>query len=136
MMEKEKRNVIVRGIVSSGIGEGRKFVSLPWFKKQVEENLGFKPYPGTLNLVVYEGCEDLKRILLCNSFGYKIVPENGYFPGILYRAIIASSLPGGVIRPCIPKYPINLIEFIAPVCLRRNLNLRDGNEVEVKIFLR
>ncbi|MEM2325876.1 MAG: DUF120 domain-containing protein [Candidatus Bathyarchaeia archaeon] len=135
-MEAENRSVIVRGIVSSGIGEGRKFTSLPWFERQVEENLGFKPYPGTLNLIVCEGCESLERILLDNRLGYRIVSENGYFPGVIYRAIVASSFPGGIVRPCVPKYPINLIEVIASVCLRRALNLKDGDKIEVEIFFK
>lgn len=129
--------VIIRGFVSSGAGEGKKFSSLPWFRKQVNEILGFEPYPGTLNLTLTDKDGGvLRKLLLNNSLGYRIVPENNYFPGILYRAIVASSFRGGVIRPLVPGYPINLVEVIAPVCLRRALNLKDGDEVEVKMFFR
>ncbi|MEM1507288.1 MAG: DUF120 domain-containing protein [Candidatus Bathyarchaeia archaeon] len=133
----EGEYVIIRGFVSSGAGEGKKFSSLPWFRKQVEEILGFKPYPGTLNLTLTnEDSGVLRKLLINNCLGYRIVPENNYFPGVLYRAIIASSFPGGVIRPLVPSYPTNLVEVIAPICLRKTLKLRDGDKVEVKMFFR
>ncbi|MCX8171103.1 MAG: CTP-dependent riboflavin kinase [Candidatus Bathyarchaeota archaeon] len=129
--------VIIEGFVSSGAGEGKKFSSLPWFKRQVNDILGFEPYPGTLNLTLTddEG-GSLRKLLLNDNLGYRIIPENNYFPGVLYRAIVALSLPGGVIIPLIPEYPSTLIEVISPICLRKILNLKDGDKVEVKIFFR
>lgn len=133
----EGEYVIIRGFVSSGVGEGKKFSSLPWFRKQVNEILGFKVYPGTLNLTLTDkDSRVFRKLLINNGLGYRIVPENNYFSGVLYRAIVASSFPGGVIRPLIPGYPTNLVEVIAPICLRKTLKLKDGDEVEVKIFFR
>ncbi|MEM3745752.1 MAG: DUF120 domain-containing protein [Candidatus Bathyarchaeia archaeon] len=132
----ESEYVVIRGFVSSGVSEGKKFSSLPWFRKRVNEILGFEPYPGTLNLILAD--EDSRTFgkLLTKGLGYRIVPESNYFPGVLYRAVIASSFLGGVIRPLIPGYPANLMEVIAPICLRETLRLKDGDGVEVKLFFR
>jgi CTP-dependent riboflavin kinase len=46
--------VTIRGKVFVGLGEGGKFVALEWVEKQIKEKLGFKPYPGTLNLKIEE----------------------------------------------------------------------------------
>ncbi|MEM1530416.1 MAG: DUF120 domain-containing protein [Candidatus Bathyarchaeia archaeon] len=135
----ENRNItvglIVRGTVSTGIGEGSKFTNLPWFKRQVKEALGFEPHPGTLNLLLAdEDCNKLMDLLSKNS-GFKIVPEPGYSSGRLYRALIMPGISGAVVRPNVSNYPRKLLEIIAPVNLRRLLNLRDGDEVEVEILL-
>ncbi|MEM1582135.1 MAG: DUF120 domain-containing protein [Candidatus Bathyarchaeia archaeon] len=128
--------VIVKGIVSTGVNEGKYFTSLPWFRRQVKEILGFEPYPGTLNLLLKDS--DYRRLtdLFNKSLGYRVFPENGYFPGRLYKAIIMSSMLVAIIKPCVPNYPKNLLEIIAPICLRKFFNLRDGDEVEVKIFFK
>ena len=64
-----------------------------------------------------------------------IKPEKGYFSGKLYKALIMDQIQGGVVIPNIPNYPKNLIEIVSPVHLRDELNLKDGDIVEVKIFL-
>ncbi|MEM2341034.1 MAG: DUF120 domain-containing protein [Candidatus Bathyarchaeia archaeon] len=130
-----RREITVRGIVRTGINEGSRFTALPWFKRQVKEILGFEPYPGTLNLLLANEDYDNLMVLLSKNAGFEIVPENGYLPGRLYRALIMSSVLGAVVRPNVPNYPRNLLEIIAPINLRRLLNLRDGDEVEVKVLL-
>ena len=42
--------IVFKGSVFSGNGEGRKFIELPWVKRQIQEKLGFTPYLGTLNI--------------------------------------------------------------------------------------
>ncbi len=44
------QKIVFKGTVFSGKGEGRKFIELPWVKRQIEEKLGFTPYSGTLNI--------------------------------------------------------------------------------------
>ena len=58
--------IVFEGTVFSGEGRGKKFVELPWFKRQVEEKLGFSPYLGTLNIrlslkEVEKRIEELKK---------------------------------------------------------------------------
>jgi riboflavin kinase len=38
-----------------------------------------------------------------------------------------------IIRPDRSSYPLNLVEIIAPVNLRKTLGIKDGDEVEVTL---
>lgn len=127
--------ITVRGTVISGVGRGRNFVSLPWFIKYVKEMLRFEPFPGTLNIVVADGEAERIAKILDKHGGLMVTPRDGHYPGNLYRALIASRIEGAVVRPRVQGYPKNLLEIIAPVCLREALGLRDGDEVSVEVFI-
>ena len=43
------------GCIISGLGEGKYYLSLHGYTKQIEEKLGFSPYPGTLNVKLDRG---------------------------------------------------------------------------------
>ncbi|MEM1515107.1 MAG: DUF120 domain-containing protein [Candidatus Bathyarchaeia archaeon] len=131
MKENKKELFIVRGLVSSGKGVGRVFTSLPWFKEHVRELLKFEPYPGTLNIVLSGKNAERLAEMLDKHTHFRVPPRNGYLPGRLYRAIIANKIRGAIIRPEISEYPENLIEIIAPVCLRETLSIKDGDEIEI-----
>ena len=73
--------IVFEGTVFSGQGRGKKFVELPWVKRQVEEKLGFSPYPGTLNLRL-TGKNVEKRRLLENAGGLTVEPQTGYYSGV------------------------------------------------------
>ncbi|MGA7076322.1 MAG: DUF120 domain-containing protein, partial [Halobacteriota archaeon] len=45
-----KPAIELNGIIVSGLGEGRYYLSIRGYTKQFEERLGFTPYPGTLNI--------------------------------------------------------------------------------------
>ena len=125
--------ITIKGKVFTGLSEGRKFTELPWVRRQVKEQLGFEPHPGTLNLSLSSDTEI--GILLSRFEGREILPEKDYFAGRLYRASIMGRVSGAVIRPDVPGYREDVVEIVAPVCLREELHLRDGDEVEVKIWL-
>ncbi len=126
--------ITIKGKVFTGLSEGRRFTELPWVRRQVKEQLGFDPHPGTLNLSLSSDTEI--SILLSRFEGLEILPEKGYFPGRLYKAsIMRRRVPTAVIRPEVPGYPEDVVEIVAPVCLREEFHLRDGDEVEVEIWL-
>ena len=126
--------ITLRGRVSSGLGEGRKFIQLPWVKRQIQEDLGFDPYPGTLNLYL---SSDTRIFSLLDKFrGIRISAREEFASGRLYKALIANKVHGAMIRPDVPDYPKGLLEILAPINLRDKFNLRDGDEVEIKIWLK
>ena len=123
--------IVFEGTVFSGEGEGKKFVELPWFKRQVGEKLGFSPYLGTLNLHLSIK-EAEKRMLLENSEGFVVEPQTGYYSGLLFKATI-DELECGIVIPIMPNYPSDVLEVIAPVYLRGQLKLMDGSLVTVSV---
>jgi riboflavin kinase len=126
-------HVAFKGKVFAGTGEGRKFTELPWVKKTIKEKIGFEPYPGTLNLALpaqLRLCD-----LLGKSRGCEIPARKGYFSGCFYKALIMRSVFGALVRPNVPDYPDDVAELVASVCLRETLNLEDGDELEVEVWL-
>ena len=123
--------MIFVGTVFSGEGRGKKFVALPWFKRQVEEKLGFSPYLGTLNLRLFEENVE-KRRLLETTGSLTVKPQTGYYSGLLFKATI-DALACAVVIPIMPNYPNDILEVIAPVYLRTQLKLVDGSVVAVSV---
>jgi len=123
----------VKGRVTRGLGEGKKFTQLPWVKRLIQEKIGFEPYPGTLNLRL---SSDAQIFTLLEKFsGIRISPREGFASGRIYKALIAGEVHGAVVRPEVPNYPEDVLEILASVNLREEFNLRDGDEVEIKIWL-
>ena len=124
--------LILRGRVSSGLGEGKRFTQLPWVKRLIREKLGFDPYPGTLNLRLPSNAQVSKMLEKISCI--RISSRGPFASGRLYKALISSEVHGAVIRPEVPDYPEDIIEILAPIDLREKFNLRDGDEVEIKIW--
>ena len=124
--------VTLRGKVVSGIGEGRAFTSLDWAKRQFRGKLGFNPYAGTLNIRTI-GEENIE--LLRSSKGIQIDPPKGFFGGKCFTALIGRRICGAVVIPDSSTHPSNVLEIIAAVSLRKELNLDDGDEVDVQVRL-
>jgi riboflavin kinase, archaea type len=123
--------IVLEGTVFSGKGEGKKFICLPWVKQQIIKKLGFSPYSGTLNLHLAKEIVE-KRILLENAMGIEIEPQPGFCPGVMFKAHIGT-LECAVVIPKILNYPRDVLEVIAPVCLREQLKLVDGSLVAVSV---
>jgi riboflavin kinase len=115
-----------RGTVFSGSGAGKHFVGLPWVRVQIEQKLGFTPYPGTLNLHLGKD-EAIKRRLLDPALGIRVEPEAGYFLGSLFSATVLG-VKAAVVVPLVPDYPADVLEVIAPLYLRGKLE--EGGEGE------
>ncbi len=124
--------MILRGKVSSGGGTGSLFVNLPWAKEQFKEKLGFSPYPGTLNLQLTPtmDAENLRK-----AEGIKIEPQEGFHSGRCFKALVMEKVWGAVVVPDVQGYPFDRLEILAPVNLRKALELKDGMEVEVTVWL-
>ena len=123
--------IAFEGTVFSGTGAGKKFIDLPWVKRQIEQKLGFSPYSGTLNIRLTKDSAK-KRALLEAAEGIGVTPQVGYYPGVLFKACI-NSLKAGVVIPKVPSYPSDVLEIIAPVYLRERLKLADGSLVAVTV---
>ncbi len=126
------RNYMVklRGKVVSGTGEGRRYVLI--YMSVFREKLGFEPYPGTLNIDV--GFDASKIYLSLNPIVID-PPSNTYKPVYALPARIDDT-EGYVIRPFATSHKWNILEFIAPYCIREKLGLRDGDLVEITLYNR
>ncbi len=128
--------VVFNGKVISGMGEGRYYTEQRGYVEQFKEKLGFIPYPGTLNVEI-EYVERNKLRLLKNSKAIIIEEfetKNRSFGGVrCFKAKINGS-EGAIVLPLRSHYS-NILEFISADFLRQRLNLKDGDNVKIIIFL-
>jgi CTP-dependent riboflavin kinase len=120
-------------MVFSGHGEGAKFVGINWVCQQIELKVGFKPYPGTLNLKL-TGESVLLRKQAEQKIVSRICPAEGYCPGLISEASIGN-IKCAIVIPLIKDYPDDVLEIIAPFNLRKLLKVRDGDTVLVNVAI-
>jgi len=131
-------SVTLEGTVFTGLGEGAYYISKEHYRKQFMEKLGFDPYPGTLNLKL-TGDYDTKTRTELESYpaieveGFK--SEDRTF-GLVkcYPVMIDNKVKGALIFALRTHYDVSVLELIAPVCLRKHLNLKDGTKVKIEVL--
>ena len=120
------------GVVTSGLGQGAYFMSLPWVRDAVRRLIGFTPYPGTLNVRldadtvgVWRRARDGHSIVLApppsEPCGARLVP-----------VVVAPDVEAAVIVPDVTRYGEDLLELIAAVHVRSRLGLHDESRVTLR----
>jgi riboflavin kinase len=131
--------VEVSGVAFSGLGEGAYYVSMKGYRRQFLSRLGFDPYPGTFNVRLETAVDKKIRRDLAVAKGVHIEGfEDGKrtFGGAeCFNAEINAKVRGAVLVIERTSYDDSVLEVIAPVNIRKELNLKDGDIVSVKIHL-
>lgn len=131
------KKIIFRGQVFTGLGEGAYYVSQEIYVDQFIKKLGFKPYPGTLNIRLQKKSmkervmlEALKPIVIHGFItkGRKFGPVN------CLKATVNNIEKCALIEAHRTHYQNDVLEIISAYNLRRYLELQDGDEVRVMIF--
>ncbi|MBN1281076.1 MAG: DUF120 domain-containing protein [Candidatus Thermoplasmatota archaeon] len=129
--------VVFKGTVVSGMGEGKYYTEQKGYAEQFKTQLGFVAYPGTFNVEI-EYVERNKLRLLRDCGGIQISEfeaENRTFGGVICFKAAINGKEGAVVLPKRSHYATTL-ECISPFHLRETLGVRDGDVVEVAVFLR
>ncbi len=126
------KTVCLEGRIFSGKGEGAKFIRLPWVKNQILEQLGFIPYPGTMDVRINEESVKLKRSLTGEP-SIEILPVSDFCRGKCYLASFKTETKCAVVVPEIIGYPEDVIEIIGRENLRKKFHLSDGDHVQVRV---
>jgi len=136
--EKSTTPLIIQGILTSGMGEGRYYMERDGYRNQFKEKLGFNPYPGTLNLSLKREDNIRKRKDLQNLDGIPIegfTLENRTFgPVKCFKATI-EDVNGAIIIPKRTHHGFDTLEVIAPQKIRNQIELRDGDVITVEISI-
>lgn len=132
-----KDRLVVTGVVKTGLGEGRYYLSRPGYKSQFVAKLGWEPYPGTLNLEL--GNAEANKIRLLRRNPVHLIDafqaEGRTFGGVNCHPATVRGQPCAAILPHRSHYTTTL-ELIAPVRLRDAIPCADGQELEVTVMLR
>ncbi|MDH5794298.1 MAG: DUF120 domain-containing protein, partial [Candidatus Bathyarchaeota archaeon] len=131
-------SITLEGVVFTGLGEGAYYISKERYTKQFIEKLGFEPYPGTLNLKLTTDYDvktrsELEAYPAIEIEGFR--NEDRTFGSVkCYPVTIENRVKGALILALRSHYDTSVIEIIAPVFLRKHLNLKDGHKVKVEVL--
>jgi riboflavin kinase len=128
--------ITIQGIVTSGLGEGKYYVTQKGYMNQFREKLWFEPYEGTLNIKL--SGRELNKLQLIRSLDG--IPISGFEgPGRTFgkgKCFLCDiqGIECAVMLPNRSHYE-NVIEIISKHYLRDKLKLKDGDVVEVRVAL-
>jgi len=124
----------ITGKIVSGVNKGAFFTQLDWVQEQCLEKLGFKPFPGTLNLEIPD--ESAKTIeALQPQEGLELVPpESNCCSGSVFP-ITVEGIPGAMVAPAadVWAHAKNIIEIISHLGLKDALGVADGDWISLTI---
>ena len=127
----QEQVISLEWLVTSGLGEGAYYIRQ--YQETLMEKLGFKPYPGTLNVSVNRP-PSLERLKGIRVIGFE--REERSFGGLeLYHACL--HYEGGEVD-CfliVPErtHKRNHLEFVSDTNLRERFGLKDGDRVSVEL---
>jgi len=131
----EGDRIEIEGTVVSGLGEGRYYLSLPGYKNQIKQKLGFLPYPGTLNIRL--GAADLwkrQHILRLDPVIIKGFRDEKRTYGDLFAyGCTLEGVECAVLVPLRTHHGADILEVIARWELKRKLKKKDGDSVRVVV---
>ncbi len=127
-----KEDLVITGKVVSGAGEGAYFTQIGWVQQQCDQKLGFKPYPGTLNLEISEKFLPAIESMVQKKAVELISPDPKFCNAQVFKVSLGEII-GAIILPDekVRVHPRNIIEIIAPLNLKAALNVNDGDFLNI-----
>ena len=130
-------NVLLKGTLVSGMGEGAYYMSLKGYTKQFKSKIGYIPFPGTFNVKLgkKEYTEAIRQFE-----GMDGTHIDGYSDGKrtygwvkCFKAKLNSSFDCELIRLERTHHDTSTIELIAKNNLRKTAKLSDGSKITITI---
>ena len=121
----------LNGEVTSGLGKGYFFLSQDFYVKNFIKYCGFKPFPGTLNVIIADEYLDEINEVKDNCKNI-IEPDEGFGAVKYIKAVINDEIDGAIVFPAKTVHDDNHLEFIAEMKLRDELDLKDGDIVTIE----
>jgi len=133
MLDVDLNPVYLRGSVTTGLGEGGKYVGV--YFDVIRETLWISPALGTLNVKLSdEGCLLWRRISVRPIM--VLAPPRENLGGVLAWPCVLGGQPSWVVRPEKTVHDVCTVEVISKFFLRSIFNLKDGEMVELIVFAR
>jgi riboflavin kinase len=134
--------VTLTGAVTSGMGEGRHYISLPGYMEQFEAKLGYEPFAGTFNVNLDD--QSVRARARMNALDPIVIEgweseDRTYGPAFCYPASLETSdgeyyRNAHVISPERTHHDNAQLEIISPDRLRETLALEDGDSLTIHVY--
>ena len=136
-VEEKGRDIVFKGRVFRGLGEGAYYIGLEGYLQQFVKVLGFDPYPGTFNVKLESPIQMEQKRELRSREGLRIQGfENGtrtYGGARCYRSLVNGKYPAAILVIDRTHYDDSVMEIISPVNFRKDLGIKEGDEVTVTV---
>jgi riboflavin kinase len=135
----EKQGVVhINGVVFSGFGEGAYYVAKSGYKDQFQEKLGYRPFPGTLNIKL-RAVADMKARASLDQMPGPIIGgfkngERTYGDVKFFKVLINEKVSGALLLIHRTHYGQDVLEIVSRESLRKMLGLKDGDLVQLKVL--
>jgi hypothetical protein len=135
IFEHAPSRLVLKGSVISGLGEGRYYMSLPHYKRQFSDALGYVPFPGTLNLQLDPVSIETRK----KMEGFSWIPIDGFtaenrtFGAARCIAGRIQDIPCAIVVPGRSHYPEDIVEVISAMELRSALAIEEKDMVTVEV---
>lgn len=130
-IERTPRRLTFTGTVFSGIGKGKYYVGHPEYQKRFGVALGYRPYPGTLNVKLedrfVEQLRELRSMGGIRVEGFTRGKE-GFSALTCFNGVLSGERVT-LLFIDITHYNESVVELISPAYLRGKFNLKDGDRV-------
>ncbi|HDI12533.1 MAG: riboflavin kinase [Hadesarchaea archaeon] len=129
-----QRTIKLSGKVVTGIGEGKYYMSQLPYIKQFEKEIGFTPYPGTLDIKLEEDSVGIKEMLhrLPSGEVQGFETKERVFGKVKFFPAKIKNVKAAVVLP-LRGHHTDILEIIAAHNLRNTLKLKDGDLVQVEV---
>lgn len=130
----------IRGVLFAGLGEAAYYVSMAGYRRQFVSKLGFRPFPGTLNLRLNTTIDRKLKKDLASTKGIHIEGfkdgKRTYGGAECFRALLNEKMHCAVLVLERTIYDDSVLEIISPQNIRKSLRMKNGDSVDVKISLK
>ena len=120
------------GKIVKGVQKASFFTGLDWVQEQCKVKLGFRPYPGTLNLQIEAGYLQVLEQLQKETCE-ELVPPDQSFCSAKVQPVTIGNERGAILIPDedVRVHGDTIVELIAPNRLKDALNVDDGDSLTV-----
>ena len=136
-LKSSSSDVLLKGTLVSGMGEGAYYMSLKGYTKQFKSKIGYIPFPGTLNVKLgkKEYTEAIRQFE-----GLEGIHIDGFSDGKrtygwvkCFKAKLNSSFECQLIRLERSHHDTSIIELISKTNLRKTAKLSNGSKATITI---
>lgn len=123
----------LEGQVISGLGRGADYVEMDEYQERFSEALGFAPFPGTLNLVVDRAAKEAAKEMVEERTIEPFEVDGERYSAVEAYPVTVEGVRAALLEMEITDHPPEVAEIVAPVKLRDELGLDDGDTLTCRI---